>query len=77
MSSACGQSSASPALAKQCLSSGPQAVLPDGQQHEDIAWCFVVAGDGGTAAVEAGGDLRQDVACKLWAGNHCWSISCT
>lgn len=38
MSSVCGQSSASLVLAKQCSSSGPQPVLPDGQQHEDITW---------------------------------------
>lgn len=63
MSSVCGQSSARPALAKQCLSSGPQPVLTDGQQHEDITWCFVVAGDGGTAN-ERGG-FQQHIACKL------------
>lgn len=41
LSSVCGQSSASPALAKQSSSSGPQPVLL-------ITWCVRVAGDGDT-----------------------------
>jgi len=66
LSAACGQSSAGPALAKQCSSSGPQPALPDGQQQCQgiVAWCLAVAGAGVTAGGERG-DVQLHVVCGL------------